>query len=450
MATEQIAPTTDRAHDMRGTAMNRQSFHTRLARRRPGRGIVAGLVALVAIASTGCNQLLDVSPNPKTVPGDQLTDPNSLGARLAGAEADYWFAADMAVAFGGLFTDELIDGTGLTEFDQRRVPASSGLLGSTDEVPEGIDGLWTPMQRAAFTSKSLEEDIKSGAFGDRIPDPGNSAELARMALFAGYSRLVLGELFCSTAFDGHGPEYTSQETYQLAIDHFSAAINAANADPDVRNAALVGRARAELDMGDDANAEADASAVPISFQFVGNVYSGNSETEENDLWNMLTDSQRFSVDPSFRGLTIDDTGNPDPRVDVFQDPNDQFAIDGSTELFQSSKYLRDDAPLRLASGYEAAYVVAEIEGGQTAVDLINQVRQDQAISAQFSSSNADSIQAKVRDERRRTLFLEGQRMGDLRRYLARYGIDLFPTGPNFGDETCYPLPNAERDNNPDI
>jgi len=57
---------------------------------------------------------------------------------------------------------------------------------------------------------------------------------------------------------------------------------------------------------------------------------------------------------------------------------------------------------------------------------------------------------KVIDEKSRTLFLEGQRMGDLRRYLDQYGIDLFPTGPGIKDGTCFPLPNAERDNNPDI
>ena len=61
-----------------------------------------------------------------------------------------------------------------------------------------------------------------------------------------------------------------------------------------------------------------------------------------------------------------------------------------------------------------------------------------------------AIQSKVREEKARTLFLEGQRMGDLRRYLDQYGVDLFPDGPTFGDQTCMPLPNAERDNNPDI
>ncbi|MDP2480015.1 MAG: RagB/SusD family nutrient uptake outer membrane protein [Candidatus Palauibacterales bacterium] len=449
-STNDATAVTERIQQQRERTMRSPRWGRKLGRYRPSGRIVGTILAGTMLLLTACNQLLDVPPNPKTVPGTELTDPNSLDARMTGAEADFWFAYDMAIVYGGLFTDELVDGTGLTAVDQRRVQPDNGLIGSTDEAPEGIDGLWTPMQRSAATSKSAEVDIGAGSYADRIPDPGNSDAEARMALFAGYSRLILGELFCTTAFDGTGPEYSSAETYQLAADHFTVAIQASNASSDVVYAATVGRARAELQMGDDAKAKADASNVPLDFALIGDVYSTNSEKENNDIWNMLTLSQRFSVGPPFRGLVIDNTSTPDPRVDVFQDPNDQYAIDGSTPLYQSAKYLKADSPIRLASGYEAAYIVAEIDGGQTAVNLINQIRQAQGISQQFSSTNEDSIQAKVRDERRRTLFLEGQRMGDLRRYKARYGLDLFPTGPNFGTETCFPLPNAERDNNPGI
>lgn len=434
---------------------------------RVRRGIpaVATAVALLVVLA-GCESLLDVESDPNEVPGDQLAQPSSFQARLVGTQADFFFAYDMASAWGGLFTDELIDGTGFDEVDERRVTASNATIGAVDEAPEGLDGLWTPMQKAAFTSDLLQDDILANSFPEQVPNPANSPELALTSMISGYAKMTLGEMFCTTAFGGDGPELSSQETYALAEDEFTQAIDADNATTDVLRAALVGRARARLLQGNTSGALTDAQQVPVDWAFVADVYSTNSQQEENDLWNMLSDSQRFSVDPDYRALDIDATTEDDPRVEAFQDPDDQFASDGSTELFQLDKYIVATAPIVLASGHEAAYYVAEIEGGQTAEDMINAVRDDIGtggddgdgrgqgdLAAQdydSSGDTAEEILLKVFDERARTLFLTGKRMGDLRRLLDQEGINLFPTGPNFGDQTCMPLPNAERDNNPDI
>lgn len=411
------------------------------------------LLMAVVLASSGCDSLLDVAPNPDTVGGEQINNPTSLPARLIGVEADFFFSFDQAIALAGLFGDELIDGTGLDEIDERRVTADHGLIGSADEAPEGIDGLWTPLQRAAFVSNQLQEDLLAGRFSERISDPANSPELARTSLFAGYSKLVLGELFCSTAFNGTGPEFTSQETYALAEEEFTHAIDAARAPTEVRLAALLGRARARLHQGDLEGARADALQIPADFLLIADVFSNNSQKEENDLWNMLTDSQRFSVAPEFRFLTVDDTGMDDPRVEVFQDPNDPTTTNG-TELFQAAKYLSPTAPIRFATGDEAQLILAEIElrNGDVdgAVDRINAVRERNGITVDFQSTDAQVVARKLLDEKGRTFFLEGQRVGDLRRFIDAFGIDAFPTGPGFGDQTCFLLPDAERNNNPGI
>lgn len=429
-------------------------------------GRIAALLTGLVVLAAGCDSLLDVEPDTGTVPGEQINNPTSLQARLVGAEADFFFAYDMASAWGGLFTDELIDGTGFTSVDERRVTPDNGTIGAVDEAPEGLDGLWTPMQKAAFTSNLVQEDMLDGNFPDQVPNPENSPEVARMSMLAGFSKLVIGEMFCSAAFGGTGPELTSQEVYALAEQEFTQAIDASNATTDVLRAALVGRARARLMQGNTSGALTDAQQVPLDWAFVADVYSTNSQNEENDLWNMLTDSQRFSTDPAYRALDIDATTEDDPRVEAFQDPNDQFAIDGSTELFQLDKYRTPTAPIVLASGFEAAYYVAEIEGGTTAEGVINDIRdaigtggddgdgrgQGDLAAQDYDSSGdtAEEILLKVFDERARTLFLTGKRMGDLRRLAEQQGIDLFPTGPGFGDQVCMPLPNAERDNNPDI
>lgn len=407
----------------------------------------------LAMPYAACDSLLDVDPEPHTVPGDELGKPTSLQGRLIGAEANFFLAYDMAIVFGGLYTDELADPG--NAIDERRVTEDNGLIGSADENPEGIDGLWTPMQRAAFTSNAAQEAILSGTYEDLIPNPPESEEFARMSLFAGYSKLVLGELFCATAFNGEGPEFSSLETYALAEAHFTAAIDAADAEDDVRYAAYVGRARARLHQGDTQGAVADAQAVPGGWSYMADVYSNNSQLEENDIWNMITDSQRYTVGPDFRDLTIDDTGEDDPRIDVFRNPDDLFAIDGATPLYQARKYDHSTAPVQLASYDEAQYLIAEVRAAEgnlpAAVAIINALRADHGITEQYAGGTQTEVLRKILDEKGRTLFLGGQRMGDMRRFLAEYGIDEFPVSPTPElAGTCMPLPNAERENNPGI
>lgn len=441
------ATTTD-DENRRAAGGRRRSPAARLAAR------VAGLFLLL-LAAGACDELLEVEENPNTVPGDEVDRESSFDARFVGAEADFWFSYDMSVVWGGLFADELVDGTGFDEVDQRRVTADNGTIGAVDEAPEGLDGLWTPMQKAFFSANLLAEDIAAGTFPDQVPDGTESAEFARMSFFRAYARMNLAERFCTVAFEGTGPELTSAEAWQLAEEEFTAAIDAANASDEIRNAALVGRSRVRMLLGDRQGAVADAEQVPLEFEFVGDVYSGNSQKEENDIWNMLTDSQRFSVAPLFRDLVVDDTQVEDPRVPVFQDPNDRFAIDGTTPLYQTEKCDVNTCSLRLASGFEAKYNIAEVMGGQRAVDIINQIRDAQGIEEEFSSSDPDEIFAMVLDERRRTLFIEGQRMGDLRRLAEQNDPATLPEIGRFpeddeGDQICMPLPNAERDNNPDL
>lgn len=418
------------------------------------------LLAVCGILLRGCDALTDVQPNDKTVPAEELENPSSFQARLIGAQADFFFSYDMAVAWQGLYTDELYDPG--SEVEQRRVLPSNNLIGAADENPEGIDGLWTPLQRAAFVTNDLQQDIKDENFPDQVPDPENSPELARVSLFAGYTKVVLADLFCSLAFNGDGPEITPAETYQQALEDFTEAIEASNADPEIQNAAYVGRARTHLQLGNAQEALADAREVPRGFEYTPNAFSTNSQKEQNDIWNMLTDSQRFTVDPRYRDMSVDNTDTSDPRVEVFQDPEDPFGIDGSTPQFQAEKYSSPTSPIRIASWVEAQYIIAEIEGGQTAVDIINDVRDEQGIDETFSSSDDTEIRNKVMEERRRALFLEGQRMGDLRRYQDKFDnlpeAGRFPTGEDadidppseYQDGTCFPLPDAERETNPGI
>jgi hypothetical protein len=409
---------------------------------RRGGGRLLGLALVVATVVTGCD-LLDVEDNPATIDAEDIGGPASFQARFVGASSDFAAALDDAVTYGGLFTDELTWGGSFVarqEIDLRDVPSSNDIAASEP---------YTTLQTSAGTSRAMVEEIAAGNFEDQVSNPEESAELARMALFAGYARVYLADLFCTLAFDGTGPELSSEEVWGQAVELFTRAVDADDAPDDVRSAALVGRARARLQLGQDDGALSDAGQVAAGFEFFVS-YSGVSAREENDVNGLTWQAERLSTSEEFRDLTLEDGTTPDPRVDLLFTGSTGFS--GGVLQYNPVKHGSRTSPIRLASWHEAQYIIGEIQGGAEARDRINAVRAAQGLPEWDPDESAtdQEIRDKLIDERSRTLFLEGQRMSDLRRYVDRFGLDLFPSGPDAGDQTCMPLPDLERDNNPDI
>jgi hypothetical protein len=90
-----------------------------------------------------------------------------------------------------------------------------------------------------------------------------------------------------------------------------------------------------------------------------------------------------------------------------------------------------------------------------AVAAINAARATHPGLALYDATGQSAAQvlAQIQEERRRELFLEGHRLGDLR----RYGLPILPaagtpflSGGTYGTQTCFPLPDVERINNPNI
>lgn len=190
--------------------------------------------------------------------------------------------------------------------------------------------------------------------------------------------------------------------------------------------------------------------------------SGERRRIGNPYWEFVTSGRWFSVSGTpFEGLD-------DPRVPYGRTP--LATADGSRQFvptsplaFSTYNGTLDGAPftpaasIRGASALEARYIVAEVGGPTPAnVAFINERR---AIGGQapLVAPAADAFQAALRDQRRRDLYLDGHRLGDLRRYEARSGIDAFPSGPYFGSSTiaygtqkCWPIPLAEKTGNPNM
>ncbi len=416
------------------------------------RAAAMGLVLFAGSSIVACSGLFDVDPNPHTVSADH---PIGLQEALVGATATLYMSYDAKIVWGGLFGDEFANsGTApsIQNYDRRDVAPDQ--VGGGVARGTGIGGsFYGNLQQAVVESVDGRDRIKNGDF-EEIQAPGtDSPEYARLSMYTGFARTWIADLFCTAAFGGHGPELTASEVYAMAEKDFGEAIGASGAESAVKQAALVGRARVRLILGDDQGALADAQAVDPAFELLA-TYSTNTIEEENRIWYRVWDFSNWSVGPAFRDLTVDNTGNPDPRVALVKNPKPAF--DALQDLYAPLKVPGANSPLRIATGDEAQYIVAEIQGGQQAVDIINAVRAQHGITTQWTpaGSGPNEIRDKVIDERKRTLFLDGVRMGDLRRYIDKYNLDFFPTstpqGFPMGSETCLPLPDVERSNNPDI
>jgi hypothetical protein len=283
--------------------------------------------------------------------------------------------------------------------------------------------------------------------------PERTSLIATASAYGGYSLVLLGEGMCSAAIDV-GPELTRAQLLAEAETRFSRAIEAAteSGENDIGQLALVGRARARLDLGDLAGAAADAAQVLPGF-VVNATYSSTKPRRENLVFTYTHRELNATVDLPFRDLTFG--GVPDPRVVVVD--AEMVGADAQTPIFQPTKYPSIESPIPVATWEEAQLILAEAAlagvGSGDAVDIINTLHANAGLPP-YAGGTPDEVMAQVIEERSRELFLEGQRLGDM----IRYDLPLFPAagtpfpvaGGTFGSQVCFPLPAVERLNNPNI
>jgi hypothetical protein len=235
----------------------------------------------------------------------------------------------------------------------------------------------------------------------------------------------------------------------IAEQRFTTALTLAEAANQAELAAFarVGRARVRLNLGRRGEAAADARLVPQGFVRYA-TFSSDAARRQNQVYVWNNGLWWASVDPRFRNLEVD--GRPDPRVPVSD--GGRLGIDGVTPLWVQTRYLSESSPIPIATWEEAQLIIAEAEGGASAVSRINALRAALGLPG-FAATDSAAILQQVREERRRELFLQGHRLNDMLRFNMPF--DTGTNGRNhkgqlFGDMTCLPLPRVETDNNPNI
>ena len=417
------------------------------------RGLRRALVAVTLAGTGACNSLLSVD-NPGRVPVEDLDDPTLMPALEAGAIQTFQCGAVNYAATAGMLSGEYWSANGFVNnhpWEWRGVVQIKGEPGSCNYNRQStFMGFYTPLQQARY---QLEDTYNRAEKFTDAQVPTRQKILAEMRAYSGYALLLLGEGMCEMAID-NGPKITRDSTLKLAVSRLSDALTLAGKinDPSLKNMALVGRARAKLDLGDLAGAAADA--ILVDSGFVRNAeFSESNVTRENRIYDLTTRGEFLSVAPAYQGLTVN--GVPDPRVAVVN--TGRTAQDNVTKLFLETKFnpsgtATATAPLRISSWAEAQLIYAEATGGQAGLDAINKVRAVDGITplVMADPNDAAAFQTAILEERRREFFSEGQRYGDMLRKGLPFQQGTNRKGQTYSSLTCVPLPDVETLNNPNI
>jgi hypothetical protein len=429
------------------------------------RGLARAIAGIAALAMTSLAACSDASKilnqeAPSRVEASTLDNPAYAQLLVNGAIGDFECALGNYIIAGGLVGDELIDAQlsqAGWDYDRRTIFSASIPYGTFQCGANQAPALYTPLSVARFQADNALRKLQAWTDAQVT---GRQSLIAQAATYAGYSLVLLGEAMCSAAID-LGPEMSRAQLFAAAQDRFTTAIAAAQAsgNTSMLNAARIGRARSLIDQNKLPEASADAILVTDPTFVLNASYSSANGRRENLVWSQMYRGLFSSVDPSYRGVTY--AGVPDPRVNVVN--ANSLGQDRTTPVWRQTKYPLISSPIPIARYAEAQLIVAEASnatggaGTTNAIAIINALHAKAGIPAYTGGATQAEVQAQIIEERRREFFLEGQRLGDI----IRYNLTVVPAkgtpfknGGSYGNDTgiqlCFPLPDIERNNNPNI
>lgn len=400
--------------------------------------------AALLVGATGCD--LSVF-NPGPVADELLDDAGAHAAVVTGAELNLIEALQMITFFGADAAKEFTQGGRIHPI---KLPPNPGQLDRDEQLP---DNAWERTQQARWIAEDAVRRLT-----ETVASPQSSALVAEAMLYAGYSNRTLGENMCFAVIDG-GPAEDRTVHLERAEDYFTQAISVANAAgaSTVATAATAGRASVRLWLGDNAGAVADASAVPVDFEYQA-LFSA-APTDHNN-WIYYISSNRPYRAHSVWGTYYEDyyleTG--DPRVAWGTDPATPTAEFTNIPWYFQLKYTSAGDPVNLSSGREMVLIRAEValrQGNwQQALALINSIRSgissdDGGSIPLWTATNATEAWTALKRERGIELWFEGRRLGDLWRWVDE-GTPGAMEDVSDRVRLCFPMGLSELQTNDNI
>jgi hypothetical protein len=393
---------------------------------------IVAVAALLPLAA--CSDLLNVE-SPGRIADSDLGTKDAIPGMIVGMKYDLSQAVDGTQEFLALAAVDIFHGG---SYDWADIPR--GVI-----LEEDVGGEWNSPQQARWVAETGIERLKELLTPEEF---GRSADAAQAYVYAGYANRILGENWCSSVIDG-GPEVSNTVHFDRAKEQFAAAIPIAQAagKTDLVNAAYAGLASVKAYSGDWAGAASDAAKVPADF-----VYYAEIDTEmRNELTYETHSRYEYTVYETFMADHPDD-----PRAPwaILYDNAGQIAngANGSTPMYQQQKYEDNASDVPLSKGAEMLLIRAEAalrsSDMTTAYTHMNAARAVYGMAPLTQAADMAGAWTDLQYERGATLWLEGRRFGDLRRWYADSGAahnDFLASRAK-----CVPISQAERRSNPNL
>jgi hypothetical protein len=428
----------------------------------------------LAVVMIACDDLTNLEQeNPSQILANDAYVPRNAALLVNGSIGDFECAFFRYTTAAGLLGDELVNAfanTTTDHYDRRSHPLTGSYAGDCGGAQN--PGVYTSLSVARASADTVLARLQEWTDAEMPTGVNRTQLIGQAAAYAGYSLILLGEGMCSAAINV-GPELTPEQLFGEAQTRFNTAITAATTANDTITLRLarLGLARSLMNLAfvdtptnpNDpdltlvAQAGALAAQIPAGFAVNAVALATGTNRQQNIVFAHSggTGSTNFSsVDATFDSLRFG--GVLDPRVPVLN--TGVVGADNQTIVRQQRKYASLGSPIPFARSTEARLIEAEAKALANdldgAVTIINALHTAAGIPAYDGTGKTQAeVLAQVREERRRELFLEGHRLGDMRRLnlplIPAVGA-TFPRGGIYGDQRCFPLPAVERNNNPNI
>lgn len=424
--------------------------------RAMSRGVTA-IIAAAALAACSTDKLTEVA-TPDQITPEQANSPTGAAALRSAALGNFanYFAGDnagggvgMNIATG-LLGDEMLSARGGTEhLDSRAV--NEAVFPAT---------VWSTFGQANTQIVRAINALKQYA-----PDGATKvSQVAQLYMLEGFTYVIVAEGYCNGIPVGNADDLnpktdilTNAQLYDKAIAYFDTALTTAAAtDTKVRSAALVGKARALVNL----KRYSDGAALlgPVTTDYVYNV-EFSATTIINDVYDWMFATPNFGPSDKEGGVGLDYVSSKDPRIKV--DATKTRPGQDGTPIFLTQMFLRGDSPVPLATGIEARLIEAEaLLANNDAAGWLGKLNTARAtLTGLTPLTDPGSPDARVDllfRERAFWMYFTSHRVGDLRRLVRQYNRapnTVWPSGNYFkggvyGTDQNLPPSQAER-NNPD-
>lgn len=466
--------------------------------------LLGSVMALAAVGSTACNDLLK-APDPDLITPSDLDTPEGADALRIGALQRWRFATggdntngqESTWLTGGLLADEWATSSTFVqndELDERRIKLDNATVTydfrKLERVRTGVD-------------QALPVMLKWR--------PNDTLNIAELYLARGNAEMQLASDFCngiplSDASQATSPTdikfgqpLTVIQVFQTAIKTLDSGYALLLPDTsgkdtltDIARAIKVTKARALLGIDAQANAAAAAAlmkGIPTTFKYQ-HTYAATSGS--NAIWGQPNSGRRYNVGDSLEGNAHDirDTNNipffssKDPRVPskyTISPKGDTTKSQDGLTFSRTTSLWGQQSPVDVANGIdarlieaEAAFLAGNYAGANGTLAILNALRASGQVLTDNVSYSANALPAltdpgtdsarvaQLFREKAFWTFSRGERLGDLRRLIrqAPYNswyntTNTFPTGQHYrggtyGPDVNLPVPQDEVNNNPNF